>query len=135
MVEKYYPLDFNQQEMIGLERQLNHFIIDASTNEDMKNISTLVDICQGFVETWWHRIFNLVDRLIRLLVTLPVSTATAERIFSVLKIVKTRLRNKIEDQYLANSLLVQVEGEIVEHYTYDDIISDFKDLKNIRVDF
>jgi len=70
-----------------------------------------------------------------LLVTLPVSTATAERIFSVLKIVKTRLRNKIEDQYLANSLLVQVEGEIVEHYTYDDIISDFKDLKNRRADF
>ncbi|XP_066361458.1 uncharacterized protein [Miscanthus floridulus] len=83
MIEKYYPLDFNQQEMIGLE----------------------------------------------------LSTATAERIFSVLKIVKTRLRNKIEDQYLANSLLVQVEGEIVEHYTYDDIISDFKDMKNRRADF
>jgi len=135
MVEKYYPLDFNQQEMIGLERQLNHFIIDASTNEDMKNISTLVDLCRGFVKTGRHRIFNLVDRLIRLLVTLPVSTATAERIFSVLKIVKTRLRNKIEDQYLANNLLVQVEGEIVEHYTYDDIISDFKDPKNRRADF
>ncbi|XP_066334069.1 uncharacterized protein [Miscanthus floridulus] len=135
MVEKYYPLDFNQQEMIGLERQLNHFIIDASTNEDMKNISTLVDLCRGFVKTGRHRIFNLVDRLICLLVTLPVSTATAEHIFSVLKIIKTRLRNKIEDQYLANSLLVQVEGEIVEHYTYDDIISDFKDLKNRRADF
>jgi hypothetical protein len=135
MVEKYYPLDFNQQEMIGLERQLNHFIIDASTNEDMKNISTLVDLCRGFVQTGRHRIFNLIDRLIRLLITLPVSTATAERIFSILKIVKTRLRNKIEDQYLANSLLVQVEGEIVEHYTYDDIISDFKDLKNRRADF
>ena len=135
MVEKYYPLDFNQQEMIGLERQLNHFIIDASTNEDMKNISTLVDLCRGFVKTGRHRIFNLVDRLIRLLVTLPVSTATAERIFSILKIVKTRLRNKIEDQYLANSLLIQVEGEIVEHYTYDDIILDFKDQKNRRADF
>jgi len=110
--------------MIGLERQLNHFIIDASTNEDMKNISTLVDLCRGFVKTGRHRIFNLVDRLICLLVTLLVSTATAEHIFSVLKIVKTRLRNKIEDQYLANSLLVQVEGEIVEHYTYDDIISE-----------
>ena len=95
----------------------------------------MVDLCRGFVKTGRHRIFNLVDRLIRLLVTLPVSTATAERIFSVLKIVKTRLRNKIEDQYLANSLLVQVEGEIVEHYTYDDIISDFKDPKNRRADF
>jgi hypothetical protein len=77
MVEKYYPLDFNQQEMIGLERQLNHFIIDASTNEDMKSISTLVDLCRGFVKTGQHKIHNLVDRLICLLVTLTVSTATA----------------------------------------------------------
>ena len=58
-----------------------------------------------------------------------------ERIFSVLKIVKTRLRNKMEDQYLANSLLVQVEGEIAGHYTYNDIISYFKDLKHRRADF
>jgi len=101
----------------------------------MKNISTLVDLCQGFVQIGRHIIFNLVDRLIRLLVTLLVSTTTAERIFSIMKIVKTRLCNKIEDQYLANSLLVQVDGEIVEHYTYDDIISDFKDLRNRRADF
>jgi hypothetical protein len=67
-----------------------------------------------------------------LLVSLPVSTATVELIFSVSKIVKARLHNKIEDLYLANSLLVQVKGEIVTH---DDIISYFKDLKNRRADF
>jgi hypothetical protein len=90
IVEKYYLLDFNQQEMVGLERQLNRFINDGSTNEDMKSISTLVDLCRGFVKTVRHRIHNLVDRLICLLVTLPVSTATAEHIFLVSTATATR---------------------------------------------
>ena len=126
LVEKYYPADFNRQEMIGLERQLNHFVLDASSSADMTNIATLVELCRVLVETGRHRIFNLVDRLVRLLVTLPVSTAAAERAFSILKITKTRLRNKMEDEYLANNLLVHIESEIVRHYTYDDIITDFK---------
>lgn len=100
----------------------------------MKNIETLVQLCQILVGTKRHRVWNMVDRLIRLLVTLPVSTATAERVFSILKITKTRLRNKMEDLYLANSLLIQIEGEIAGDYTYDDIIRDFKNLKKRRAD-
>jgi len=29
LVEKYYPMDFNEQEKINLNFQLQHFIIDA----------------------------------------------------------------------------------------------------------
>jgi hypothetical protein len=46
---------------------------------------------------------NFVDRLLRLLVTLSVSTASAERAFSSLKIIKTRLQNKMEDDFLAGT--------------------------------
>jgi hypothetical protein len=35
----------------------------------------------------------------------------------------------MDDDYLANSLLTHIEGEIIGNYTYDDIITDFKDLK------
>jgi hypothetical protein len=35
---------------------------------------------------------------------------------------------------LANSLLVQIEGEIGGDYTYDDIIRYFKNLKKRRAD-
>ena len=78
---------------------------------------------------------NLIDRLLRLLLTLPVSIASAERVFSILKIIKTRLRNKMKDEFLANSLLVHIEGEIARGYSYEDVISDFQDLKKRRVDF
>jgi hypothetical protein len=76
----------------------------------------------------------LIDRLLRLLITLPVSTASSERAFSSLKIIKTRLRNKIEDDNLANNMLVHIEGAILEDYKYDDVIFDFKSIKDRAAD-
>jgi hypothetical protein len=49
-------------------------------------------------------IYPLVDRLIRLILTLPVSTATTERVFSVMNIVRTSIRNRIENDFLASYL-------------------------------
>jgi hypothetical protein len=116
MVEKYYHADFNQQERIGLEHQLNHFVTEFYNIGDLKNITTLSELCRCLVYTGRHRVFNLIDRLFHLLVTLLVSTASAERAFSSLKIIKTRLRNKMDDDYLANSLLIHIECEIIGNY-------------------
>jgi hypothetical protein len=91
MVKKYYPIDFMQQDRYGLEQQLKHFVVDASRDEELKNISTLTALCHCLFETGRHNIYNFVDRLLCLLDTLPVSTASAERAFSSLKIIKTRL--------------------------------------------
>ena len=93
MVEKYYPADFNQQERLGLESQLNHFVIDASSHEELKNITTIAELCRCLVDTGRHVTHNLIDRLLWLLLTLPLSTASVERVFSILKIIKTRLCN------------------------------------------
>jgi len=48
--------------------------------------------------------YPLVDRLIRLILTLPVSTTTIKRAFSAMKIVKISLRNRIENDFLASYL-------------------------------
>jgi hypothetical protein len=133
MVQKYYPSDF-PQDIYGLQQQLNHFVLDASKDKDLKNISTLIDLCRYLVETGRHTIYNLIDRLLCLLITLPVSTASAERAFSSMKIIKTRLRNKMEDDNLANNLLVHIECDILEDYNYDDVISDFKSIKDRAAD-
>lgn len=125
MVEKYYPADFNQQERLRLENQMNNFIVDVSNSELLKNIATIAELCRCLVETGRHNTFTMIDRLLRLLLILPVSTASAERAFSILKITETRLRNKMEDEFLANSLVVHIEGEIAGEYSHEDIIADF----------
>ena len=75
------------------------------------------------------KVYFLVDRLIRLLLTLPVSTITIERTFSTMNIVKTKLRYKMEDEYLADNLIVNIEREIVETFDSNSILDDFVFMK------
>ena len=133
-VKKYYPADFTQQDRYGLELQLKTFVVDASNDEELKNISTLTDLCRCLVETGRDTIYNLIVRLLCLLLTLPVSTASAERAFSSLKIIKTRLRNKMEDENLANNLIVHIEREIAEKYDFEAVLTEFRSKTDRKAD-
>nr|KYP39172.1 hypothetical protein KK1_039536 [Cajanus cajan] len=90
LVGKYYPMDFSEQEKVNLHFQLQHFIVDARQDSNLKNLSTMQELCTCLA---------LIDRLLRLIMTLPVSTATTERSFSTMKIIKIRLRNKMEADF------------------------------------
>jgi hypothetical protein len=111
---------------------LQHYELDVPNHPNLKNMSSIVDLCQGLVETEKSIIYPLIDRLIRLILTLPVSTVTTERAFSTMKIVKTRLCNRMEDDFFANYLIVCIEKEIVERFTIDMIIDDFYSMKERR---
>ncbi|XP_057723623.1 uncharacterized protein LOC130939543 [Arachis stenosperma] len=90
LAEKFYPLDFPSNELNILKSQLQHYQHDILNH--LKGIGTLSELCNKLQETEKSRTYHMVDRLIRLVLTLPVSTATTERAFSAMKIVKTRLR-------------------------------------------
>ena len=74
----------------------------------------------------------MVDRLIRLVLILPVSTATTERAFSAMKHVKIRLRNRMEDDFLADNLVVYIEKEIAKNFTVEMIMDEFYSMKDRR---
>jgi hypothetical protein len=95
-------------------------------------MSSFFELCQKLVETRKGSIYFLIDILVHLVLTLPVSTATTERAFSAMKLVKTTLRNKMEDEFLANCLTVYIEREFVENIDSDSIIDDFYSLKDRR---
>ncbi|GJV48104.1 zinc finger MYM-type protein 1-like protein [Tanacetum coccineum] len=100
LITKYYPLDFTEQERIELRLELQHFKLDSDPK--LKNVSSLSVLCRGLQETEKSEMYPLIDRLIRLILTLPVSTATSERAFSKMKLVKTRLRSTMSDDFLKN---------------------------------
>jgi len=49
-----------------------------------------------------------------------------------MKIVKTRLCNRMEDDFLANYLIVYIEKEIAKRVIIDMIIDDFYSIKERR---
>jgi hypothetical protein len=132
LVDRLYLEDFSDQEKIHLRLQLQYYELDVPNHPKLKNMSSIADLCQGLVETEKSIIYPLVDRLIQLILTLHVSTATTERVFSAMKIVKIRLRNRMEDDFLANYLIVYIEKEIAERFTIDMIIDDFYSMKERR---
>jgi hypothetical protein len=52
-------------------------------------MSSIADLCQGLVETEKSIIYPLVDRLIQLILTLPVSTITTEQILYLVILILT----------------------------------------------
>ena len=95
-------------------------------------MSTIFELCRGLQISGKSKIFFLIDRLIRLVLTLPVSTATTERAFSVMKLLKTRLRNRMEDEFLTDNMIVYIEKEIVRNFTIEMIMDEFYSMKNRR---
>ena len=74
-----------------------------------------------------------LDRLIRLVLTQPVTTATTERAFSAMKLIKTRLRSKMGDGLLRDCLILYIEKEIAIKFTTESLIDGFWDMKSRRV--
>jgi hypothetical protein len=59
-----------------------------------------------------HIVFLLMYRIIELALLLPVATATVERAFSAMKIIKTELRNKMTNDWLNDLMVCYIEREI-----------------------
>jgi hypothetical protein len=74
-----------------------------------------------------------LSRLIRLVLTLLVSTTTTDRALSAMKLVKTRLRNKMRDNFLRDCLVIYIEKEIAIKFTTDALIDDFYEMETRRV--
>ncbi|CAN0917760.1 hypothetical protein LINGRAHAP2_LOCUS30495 [Linum grandiflorum] len=119
LARKHYYIDFSEQKVEALEFQLRHFHLNVCTHPSLKNLSCLADLCHGLAETGKSRHYHVVDKLIRLVLTLPVSTATGERVFSTMKIVKSRLRNSMGDDFLADNLSIYIEREISYSFSLD----------------
>ncbi|KAI3445151.1 hypothetical protein Pfo_001816 [Paulownia fortunei] len=119
LVEKFYPSDFT-----NIRRNI-HF----------QNVSTLSELYQLLSKTGKTMNYYLVDRLIKLILTLSIFIAITERAFSCMKFVKTRLRNKMEDDFLASSLLIYIEKEIAQNFSIDSIIDEFDVIKKRQEQF
>ncbi|PWA53038.1 hypothetical protein CTI12_AA448880 [Artemisia annua] len=134
LAEKYYPADFTEQERLQLKYELELFSIERQKNTKLSNATTIVELCEILVKIEKRESYSLLDRLLRLILTLPVSTATTERGFSAMKMFKNRLRNKMANKFLADSLVVHIEKEIADTFDSKSIIDVFKNLKGRRAE-
>jgi hypothetical protein len=77
------------------------------------------------VETKKDVVYPLVYSLVTLLLILPVVTATVERVFSTMNIVKNRLHNRMGDQWMKDGLITYIENDIFKIISNEEIIQRF----------
>jgi hypothetical protein len=123
---KLYLSDFDSKDLRELDHILSLYKTDVRGDERFSNLQTIAELSRKMVETNKHQCYPLVYRLVKLVLVLPVATDIVERIFSAIKLVKTYLRNRIDDEYMSNSLICYVEKQEMEKVTNDIVVRRFK---------
>ncbi|XP_042027268.1 uncharacterized protein LOC121774463 [Salvia splendens] len=87
----FYPSDFSNIDLMDLECQLDIFIGDMRSDEDFQNLRDISSLLVKLVETKRDVVYSCVVLLIKLIVILPVATASVERVFSGMTFVNNKL--------------------------------------------
>ena len=66
---------------------------------------------------------------IRIMLTMPASTASAERSFSKLKIIKNYLRNNKKQDRLSGLAILSIEADLAAKINYKSLLEDLSKAK------
>ena len=127
-----YPNDFVDVSEVELRRQLHNYVRNVKSDPKFAKLKGLSDLCAILVETNKCKTFSLVFKLLKLVLLLPVATASVERVFSAMKIVKSQLRHKMDDQWLNDRLATYIERDVLFRISTDVILAHFQQMDGRR---
>lgn len=81
--------------------QLKYFEVDAHKSLELKKVLMIIKLYQVLARIKKLEIYLLDARIIHLVLTFLVPIVIIEQVFSTMKIMKTRLLNKMEDDFLS----------------------------------
>ena len=132
---QFYPLEFSSTQLLALDSQLENFILDVRSDDQFSDLNGIGALFQKLVETRKNIVYPLVFLLLKLALVLPVATASVERTFSAMNIIKSRLRNRMGDEFLNDCLVTYIERETFDCIDNEKIIQSFQNMKPRRMEF
>ncbi|XP_071681533.1 uncharacterized protein [Lolium perenne] len=126
LATEFYANDFTSDELARLPWQLDMYISHVRRDERFKSLKNLNELSVKIVEANFHEQYYIVYKLLKLVLLLPVATASVERVFSSMNYVKNKQRNKMGDEYLNNCMVTFIEREFFNQVTDEDIINLFQ---------
>ena len=113
-----------------LDNQLEIYIHDMQSIEEFSVFRGIGQLVKKMVEIKKNVSYPLVYSLVTLALILPVATATVERAFSTMNIIKNRLHNRIRDQWMNDCLVTYIEKDIFKTIECEEIMQRFQNIKN-----
>jgi len=119
---KIYKDDFSDYDCVKLRGDLLVFIDEVKIDKDFYTCTDLGNLAEKMVQSDRHTSFPLVYRLIELALILLVATTTVERAFSAMNIIQTEWRNKMNDDWMNNSMICYIEWDLFASIDDDKIL-------------
>ena len=129
---QFYPYEFSRVQIVILKDQLKTYIFDLRFDSRFSKVQGIGDLSKTLVETRKNVLYPLVFLLVKLALILPVATASVERVFSAMNLVKTRLRNRLGDTFLNDCLVSYIEREIFDSIDNETIIQGSQNMNSCR---
>ncbi len=105
---------------------MTDMIKNAFQNHPIKSVTNVRTIAEGMSQSeMFKRTLGEVHKVLKLYFTFPVTTATAERLFSSLKRIKTFLRNSMTQSRLNNLFILYIHPTRTEDLDLSQIAKEF----------
>lgn len=102
-----------------LRDELRELYRDSLTTE---NVQSLSDILKNIEDQGIEDSYKQVSRILKLILTLPISSSSAERSFSCMKRIKCYLRTTMSDERLSHLALVSIERDLAGSVDRESVI-------------
>ncbi|KAH9737433.1 TTF-type domain-containing protein [Citrus sinensis] len=129
LASQLYPNEFSTIDIMALGTQLDTYILDMRTSGEFSELKDIGDLVKQMVETKRHNVYPLVYLLITLALTLPVATASVERAFSAMNILKNRLRSRMGEQWMNDSIVVYIEKDLFNNIDNEVVMQCYQCMK------
>ena len=100
-----------------------------------QNFPTPLQLLQFIYNLDMKESYPNVEIILRIFLTLPVTSASCERAFSKMKIIKNYLRSAIGQERLTNLSILSIEFDVTNSLSFDDVIDKFSSLKARKIKF
>ena len=101
-------------------------------NDFFLELQGVSELAEKLVSTRKHETYPLVYLLVKLVLTLPIATATVERSFSAIKYIKNELCNRMGDRWMNDYLIVYIEKDVACNIDNETIMQRFQNMKTCR---
>ncbi|PSN35237.1 hypothetical protein C0J52_15518 [Blattella germanica] len=119
------------------EKRLKNELEVCYERPELRKVSGAVMLLNLILGNKLHCVFPEITILLKILITMPMSTSEAERCFSMLKRIKTFLRNTMKEEKLTALGMLSCEKTFVSKIDNfnKDVMDLFSSQKNRRMDF
>ena len=109
---------------------------ESSSSIKIREVTSLSTVCDMMNETSIGKVmFSEVHQLIQLYLTVPMTSATAERMFSTLRRLKHYLRSTMTQERLNHVIMLHTHKDRTDEIELTEIAKEFVSFNERRVGF